>query len=68
MNTQQNDISSRVRAWRRRANLSYERAGGRIGVSGSTVMRWERGTRPVGLQREAIERILGESERVNDNQ
>ena len=59
MNETNNELGLALRAWRQTAGLSIERAAARLGVTASTLSRWERGLcRPHPLQRAAVEREL----------
>lgn len=47
-------------AWRKREGLSYAKAGQRLGVSGPTVLDWERRRkRPRDENRDVIEAVIG---------
>ncbi len=54
-------LAARLLAWRTQNALSLAAAGRVIGVDRSTVLRWEQGQAPRGLQREALTKALRSS-------
>ena len=61
------EISMRIKSMRKRLGLSQEELAQRLGVSFTSVNRWENGqTKPSKLAKRQIDRLCKESETLQD--
>ena len=60
-------IGNRIQAWRQAVGETLQVAASRLGVSASTLNRWERGeSEPTGLYRTKIEKVLAAHDKMVD--
>lgn len=57
------NLAGRLKAWREVNGYSREQAALALGVTASTVLRWEKGKAPRGLSKQALARALGNSDK-----